>query len=266
RQRPQFPLRRFRQSHDPRSRPSPLQLLRQHHHASRRHASRTHRPRGLRHLFLLPTPALRRRFFFLLVLRKLSLHRHLHGRRAHGLLAPRRLRNQRLAAPLRPLEPSPLRPKNRPPLPLSRLARHARHPCLARLPRLPQRPTPPQAPRSLDVVQGESPSPLWSAAPWRRFSVAPTPAIQPQVPSRHLHHPVRIPRLPFSLLTLFVPRKLKSSCESEVSPTRNWTVVRFRLKYVITLIVPPRGTSFSQVFPLLARRTESSPTGSNTGP
>src|SRR5579863_4280081 len=75
-QRPALPLPRFRQSHDPRSRPSALRhhrrwrrrRLRPHPHGPRRHALRTHRPVRLRHLLFLSAPGLRRRFQLILVL------------------------------------------------------------------------------------------------------------------------------------------------------------------------------------------------------
>src|SRR5260370_16666410 len=85
-----WPLRiphpRLRQSAHPRRRPLLLQLVRQHHHDSRRNPRRTSRSSLVRHLLLLATRTHRLRFLHLLVLRKFPLHRHLHGRRP--LLAP----------------------------------------------------------------------------------------------------------------------------------------------------------------------------------
>src|SRR5882724_4359447 len=127
-----LPLPRLRQSDDPRSRPSLLLLGRQHPHAPRRHAWRTPRPAPLRDLFSLPRSNPWLRLLRFLVLRKFPLHWHLHEGRPRQRPPARQLRDRRLDPPLRPMEPSSLRSKNRPVHPRSRLAWHARHPRLPR--------------------------------------------------------------------------------------------------------------------------------------
>jgi hypothetical protein len=105
-----------------------------HSHAPRRHPRRTSRPDPLHRLLLFPRSNLRIRLLRFLVLRKFSLHRHLHERRPRRSPSPHQRRHRRLDSPLRPVEPSPSRSKNRPIHPRTRLAWHA---CLNSLPRPP---------------------------------------------------------------------------------------------------------------------------------
>ena len=78
-----FSDHRLRQSHHSRRRPLFLQLVWPHHHDSRRHTRRTPGPAPVYRLFLVETRNYCRGLLELLVLRKLPLHRYLHGRRAH---------------------------------------------------------------------------------------------------------------------------------------------------------------------------------------
>lgn len=90
-----FSDHRLRQSHHSRRRPLFLPLVRPHHHDSRRHTRRTPGPALLRRLFLVETRNHCRCLLELLVLRKLPLHRYLHGRRPHVRITARRLGGKR---------------------------------------------------------------------------------------------------------------------------------------------------------------------------
>jgi hypothetical protein len=91
-----FADHRLRQSHHSRRRPLFFQLARPHHHDSRRHTRRTPCVAPLRRLFLVVTRNHCRCLLELLVVRKLPVHRHLHGRRPHVRITAGRLGGQRL--------------------------------------------------------------------------------------------------------------------------------------------------------------------------
>src|SRR4029077_8065562 len=144
-----LPLPRPRKSNDPRSRPSLFLLGRPHSHAPRRHSQRTSCTAPLRPLFLFPRSNLRLHLFHLLVLRKFSLHRHLHERRPRRSPSPNQRRHRRLDPPLRPVAPTTIRSENRPIHPHPRLARYVRHSPLASPPNLSRLPTHPPPPLAL---------------------------------------------------------------------------------------------------------------------
>src|SRR5258708_39846019 len=96
-------LSRSRQSHDPRSRPSLLQLGWQHLDDPRRHPRRTSRPSALWSALLFPRPTLRLHLLRLLLFRKFSLQCHVHEGRPRRRPSPRHRRHRRLAHPLRSL-------------------------------------------------------------------------------------------------------------------------------------------------------------------
>src|SRR5258708_11025957 len=100
-------LSRSRQSHDPRSRPSLLQLGWQHLDDPRRHPRRTSRPSALWSVLLFPRSNLRLHLLRLLVFRKFSLHWHVHEGRPRRRPSPRQRRHRRLDYPLRSVGPSP---------------------------------------------------------------------------------------------------------------------------------------------------------------
>src|SRR6266436_5214912 len=125
---------RLRQSDHPRRRPFLLQLVRRHHQGSRWNTGRTPRACLVRPLFLLATRSHRLHVLRLLVLRKFSLHRRLHGRRPHRFIAACRLGRLRLGNSLHPVGPPRPRPENRRHHAYPRLSWHARHHRLACLP------------------------------------------------------------------------------------------------------------------------------------